>query len=391
MVTFLRKLFIKDYKNISNEDVRKKHGLLASFLGICFNTILFVSKLIIGIFTNSISIISDALNNMTDFGSSIVNLFGFKMASKKADKEHPYGHERIEYITGMITSFIIIMVGVLLVYNSINTLMSGNSDANFSIWSFIILGSSILLKFILGFLYRGIGKAINSVSIVALMWDSFNDCISTFIVLVASIIQYFFNDLWFLDATMSIIVALFILYTGIKMVKETASPLIGGAPDKDMIENIIHDIKMNPICLDVHDVMVHNYGPTKFFISLHVEVDGYGDIFAIHDAIDNIEKEIGNKYKTQLTIHMDPVDTKSKEIPILHDLIQNTLNNLNKELSFHDLRIVSGPSHTNVIFDVVVPSDVKLEKIQISKSIQDALKSESDKYIPVINFDDSYL
>ena len=137
--------------------------------------------------------------------------------------------------------------------------------------------------------------------------------------------------------------------------------------------------------------MVHNYGPTKFFISLHVEVDGYGDIFVIHDAIDNIEKEIRNKYKTQLTIHMDPVDTKSKEIPVIHDLIQKTLNNLNKELSFHDLRLVSGPSHTNVIFDVVVPSDVKLEKIQISKSIQDALKSESDKYIPVINFDDSYL
>ena len=211
MVKILRKIFIKNYEDVQNEKVREKHGVLASLVGIVFNTLLFLMKLIIGIFTSSMSIISDALNNMTDFGSSIVSLIGFKLAGKKADKEHPYGHERIEYITGMITSFIIIIVAALLIYNSITSLISGESGAKFSIWAFIILGISIFLKLILAYIYRGLGKAINSVALQANKQDSLNDVISTSVVLIASLIQYFFPDLWYLDSSVSLLVALFIL------------------------------------------------------------------------------------------------------------------------------------------------------------------------------------
>ena len=391
MVTFLRKLFIKNYQNVEDEKVREKHGVLASIIGIVFNTILFVIKLLIGIFTASMSIISDALNNMTDFGSSIVSLLGFKLAGKDADKEHPYGHQRIEYITGMITSFIIILVAGLLIYNSVLTLVNQDSSTSYSIRAFVILGISIVLKLILGFIYSGLGKAINSVALKANRQDSFNDAISTSIVLIASIIQYFFVDLWWLDSSISILVALFILYSGIKMVKETASPLIGEVPDFNLIQKIVKDIKNYDGVLDVHDVMFHSYGPTKTFMMCHVEVDGYKDMFKSHDLIDNIEKEISSKYKILLTIHMDPVDTKSEEIPKLHEIIEKTLQNLDKNLSFHDLRVVSGPTHTNVIFDVAIPIGVKENKLTITKTLRAEIKKYDSKYNLVINFDDNYI
>ena len=391
MVKILRKIFIKNYEDVQNEKVREKHGVLASLVGIVFNTLLFLMKLIIGIFTSSMSIISDALNNMTDFGSSIVSLIGFKLAGKKADKEHPYGHERIEYITGMITSFIIIIVAALLIYNSITSLISGESGAKFSIWAFIILGVSIFLKLILAYIYRGLGKAINSVALQANKQDSLNDVISTSVVLIASLIQYFFPDLWYLDSSVSLLVALFILYSGLKMVKETASPLIGEIPNEELIHKIISDIKSYEGVLGVHDIMFHSYGPTKTFMTCHVEVDGYHDTFSSHDLIDNIEKEISNRYKILLTIHMDPVDTKNKEIPVLHDIIQKTLQNLNKNLSFHDLRVVSGPTHTNVIFDVVVPNNYKESKLELTRALREAITKENEKYIVVINFDENYI
>ena len=391
MVTFLRKLFIKNYQNVKDEKVREKHGVLASIIGIVFNTILFVIKLLIGIFTASMSIISDALNNMTDFGSSIVSLLGFKLAGKDADKEHPYGHQRIEYITGMITSFIIILVAGLLIYNSVLTLVNQDSSTSYSIRAFVILGISIVLKLVLGFIYSGLGKAINSVALKANRQDSFNDAISTSIVLIASIIQYFFVDLWWLDSSISILVALFILYSGIKMVKETASPLIGEVPDFNLIQKIVKDIKSYDGVLDVHDVMFHSYGTTKTFMMCHVEVDGYKDMFKSHDLIDNIEKEISSKYKVLLTIHMDPVDTKSEEIPKLYEIIKKTLQNLDKNLSFHDLRVVSGPTHTNVIFDVAIPIGVKENKLTITKTLRAEIKKYDSKYNLVINFDDNYI
>ena len=391
MINFLRKIFIKDYKNVQDEKVREKHGVLASIIGIAFNSVLFLMKLVIGIFTSSMSIISDALNNMTDFGSSIVSFVGFKLSGKKADKEHPYGHERIEYITGMITSFIILLVGALLIYNSITALIEQDKSANFSIWAFIILGISIFLKIILGFIYKGLGKAIGSVALQANMQDSFNDVLSTSIVLVASLIQFFVPETWWLDSSVSLLVAIFIIYSGIKMVKESASPLIGEVPNQDFVNKVVAEIKTYEGVLGVHDVMFHSYGPTKTFMMCHVEIDGYENTFKSHDLIDNIEKEVSRKYGINLTIHMDPVDTRNDELPVLGEIIKKTLQNLDISLTFHDLRVISGPTHTNVVFDVVIPTEYKGNKSEIAIKIRRAIKEYKSNYETVINFDENYI
>lgn len=391
MITFLRKLFIKNYQDIGNQKVRESHGVMAAIGGIIMNLTLFAIKLTIGILTLSMSIISDAINNLTDLFSCFVNLIGFKIASKPADKDHPYGHERIEYIAGMIISFVIIAVAVLLGYTSITKLIAQEQVTQYNIWAFVILGVSIIGKVVLGLFYYGLGKAINSVTLKASMQDSFNDCITTGCVLIASIFQFFYPNLWWLDAGVSIIVALFIMYSGIKMIRETASPLIGLTPDSDFVKTIINDILSNKGVLGVHDVMVHSYGPTKVFMTVHVEIDGYKNLFESHDMVDLIEQHIKNKYGVLLTVHMDPIDTRSTELPMLKDVIENTLKEINSGLSFHDLRVVSGPTHTNVIFDLVIPNDFKMEISSLAKIVRENIQKVNNKYQVVINFDENYI
>lgn len=393
MVTLLRKLFIKDYKNVNNPKVREKHGILAALGGVFINLLLFGFKITIGLLTFSMSIISDAFNNLTDLFSCFVNLFGFKIASKPADKEHPYGHERVEYIAGMIVSFIIVAVAILLGYTSIMKLIQHDSELDFtnSIWVFVILGGAIVAKLLLGLFYYGIGKSINSIAIKASMQDSLNDVVCTSAVLIATVIQFFFRDLWWLDPAMSIAVALFILYSGIRMIFETASPLIGLTPDSEFVKNIIDNIKARKGVLGIHDLVIHSYGPTKIFITVHVEVDGYSDMFVAHDLIDNIEEEISHKYGVELTIHMDPIDTKSKEMPILKEKITEILEVINKDIKFHDLRLVAGPSHTNILFDVVVPPEIKIDIDELNKKVVESVDHLNKKYHCIIKIDQNYL
>lgn len=393
MITLLRKLFIKDYKNVNNPKVRERHGILAALGGVFINLLLFTFKLIIGLLTVSMSIISDALNNLTDLFSCFVNLFGFKIASKPADKEHPYGHERVEYIAGMIVSFIIVAVAILLGYTSIMKLIQHDSELDFSnsTWAFVILGGAILAKLLLGFFYYGIGKAINSVTLKASMQDSLNDVLCTSAVLIATIIQFFFRELWWLDPAMSIVVALFILYSGIKMIFETASPLIGLSPDSEFVKTILDDIRSRDGVLGIHDLVIHSYGPTKVFITIHVEVDGYSDMFVAHDIIDNIEDEISHKYGVELTIHMDPIDTKNKEIPLLKEKITSILEGIDKDIKFHDLRLVAGPSHTNILFDVVVPPNTKINIDELSKKVVESVDHLNKCYHCIIKIDQNYL
>ncbi|MPM57116.1 Ferrous-iron efflux pump FieF [bioreactor metagenome] len=393
MITLLRKLFIKDYKNVNNPKVRERHGILAALGGVFINLLLFTFKLIIGLLTVSMSIISDALNNLTDLFSCFVNLFGFKIASKPADKEHPYGHERVEYIAGMIVSFIIVAVAILLGYTSIMKLIQHDSELDFSnsTWAFVILGGAILAKLLLGFFYYGIGKAINSVTLKASMQDSLNDVLCTSAVLIATIIQFFFRELWWLDPAMSIVVALFILYSGVKMIFETASPLIGLTPDSEFVKTILDDIRSRDGVLGIHDLVIHSYGPTKVFITIHVEVDGYSDMFVAHDIIDNIEDEISHKYGVELTIHMDPIDTKNKEIPLLKEKITSILEGIDKDIKFHDLRLVAGPSHTNILFDVVVPPNTKINIDELSKKVVESVDHLNKCYHCIIKIDQNYL
>ena len=391
MITLLRKIFIKNYDKVNDPKVREKHGLLASIGGIFTNIVLFVIKLIIGIFAGSMAIISDAINNLTDLISCVVSLFGFKLANKPADEDHPYGHERIEYITGMIVSFIIIAVGIVLGYTSIKSLINKDIDPTFTIASFIVLGVAILGKVLLGLFYNGIGNAINSVSIKASRQDSFNDAISTAIVLIATIIKFYVPSLWWLDPALSIAISLFILYSGIKLVGETVSPLIGLTPDSEFVQNITKEVLSHKEVLGVHDVICHSYGPSKIFMTLHAEVDGYANIMEIHDVIDNIEMSVGKKFGVEITIHMDPIDTKNPEIPLLKEKIKEVLDSLDKNISFHDLRLVAGPTHTNVLFDIVIPNYLKKEKEKIIKDLHKNIKSIDKKYNLVIKIDSKYI
>lgn len=391
MITLLRKIFIKNYDKVNDPKVREKHGLLASIGGIFTNIVLFVIKLIIGIFAGSMAIISDAINNLTDLISCVVSLFGFKLANKPADEDHPYGHERIEYITGMIVSFIIIAVGIVLGYTSIKSLINKDIDPTFTIASFIVLGVAILGKVLLGLFYNGIGNAINSVSIKASRQDSFNDAISTTIVLIATIIKFYVPSLWWLDPALSIAISLFILYSGIKLVGETVSPLIGLTPDSEFVQNITKEVLSHKEVLGVHDVICHSYGPSKIFMTLHAEVDGYANIMEMHDVIDNIEMSVGKKFGVEITIHMDPIDTKNPEIPLLKEKIKEVLDSLDENISFHDLRLVAGPTHTNVLFDIVIPNYLKKEKEKIIKDLHKNIKSIDKKYNLVIKIDSKYI
>lgn len=389
MVNLLRKIFIKNYQDVKDPKIRTKHGYLASGIGIVTNLILFIIKLLIGILSFSISIISDAINNLTDMASSFVNLFGFKLASKPADKEHPYGHERIEYIAGLIVSFIILIIAGILGYNSVIKIIEGGTS-DFSILTFIILGCSILLKLLQGYCYFGIGKAINSVSLKASFQDSIGDVISTSVVLIASIIEFIFPEIK-LDGYMGVLVALFIIVMGIKMVIETSNPLIGTTPDKDFVNCILTDIKNYDGVLGIHDVISHSYGPTKIFVSVHVEVDAKVDVLVSHDLIDNIENEIGKKYNILLVIHLDPIITDSKEVNDLKDVTTSILKNKSNLLTFHDFRVVFGNTHTNILFDVVVPYSYEIKEDELLEYLITEFKKIDTKYCLVVKIDREFI
>lgn len=272
MVTLLRKLFIKDYKNLEDPKVRTKHGTLASIIGIVSNVVLFLAKLIVGFIAKSVAIMGDSFNNLSDAASSSINLLGFKIASKPADKEHPYGHARFEYVAGLIVSVIIIVFGIQVFKDSISALIT-NESTQIDILTLVILGVAILVKLWQGYFYRKMGKTINSVSLIASSQDSINDVLSTSAIFIGSLVMYFVPNMPFsLDGVLGLIIAIFVLISGIKMIKETSDPLIGINPSHEFIQNIISDILSYPCVLGVHDVRCHMYGPTKSFMTIHVEV-----------------------------------------------------------------------------------------------------------------------
>lgn len=395
MANLLRRLFIKNYQNTQDPKVRQKHGFLASFVGVFSNLLLFVFKLLIGLLTLSISIITDAINNLTDMASCIVSLVGFKLAGKPADKEHPFGHERIEYIAGMIISFVIIGIAIFLGYESVQKIIS-NEATEPTLWSFVILGAAILVKLWQGMFYKNIAKIINSVSLKASAQDSINDVISTGCVLLATILMFIFNKLeisvpFSIDGVLGLCLAIFIIVMGVKLIIETANPLIGLTPDHDLVKTVVNDILAYDGVLGVHDLMCHSYGPTKVFMTIHVEVDSQVDVMISHDLIDNIESEISAKHNVILTIHMDPIDTKSEIISVLKVEIGKMLYAFNEKLHFHDLRVVTGNTHTNILFDVVKPYDVKAKDEDLIEYLKTEIKKINPKYNLVVKIDNDYV
>lgn len=394
MTNLLRKLFIKDFNNTSEPKVRQKHGILAAVVGAVSNLLLFSFKLLIGLIVQSMTIITDAINNLTDMSSCVVNLVGFKLSSKPADKDHPYGHERIEYIAGLIISFIIIALAIMLGYTSIIRLINKDYtsyDTKTFIIAIVILSVAILGKLWQGLFYRKIAKLINSVSLKASAQDSINDVISTSFVLIATILEFVLAKYdVHLDAFFSLAVAIFIIVSGVKLAIETANPLIGITPDNELVKNAVTDILNYPGVLGVHDIMCHSYGPTKVFMTLHVEVDQDVNVNTSHDLIDVIENQVGLKYNMLVTIHMDPIDTKSPLVLSLKEKTSQILTKFNPRLTFHDFRIVKGDTHTNIMFDVVVPYDLKITEQELYTYLDGEFKKIDPYYFLVLKVDNDY-
>lgn len=386
MVNLLRKIFIKDYQDVNNSKVRNAHGTLASIVGIVSNFALFLLKLIIGLIAKSVSIIGDSFNNLADMASSSINLLGFKIANKPADKEHPYGHARFEYIAGLIISVIIIVFGIQVLTDSIDAIIN-NTKTEIDVITLIILAIAIIVKLWQGYFYRKIGKTINSVSLIASSQDSINDVLSTSAIFVGSLVIYFVPDMPFsLDGVLGIIIALLVLFSGIKMVKETADPLIGINPDHEYVKQIINDILAYKGVLGVHDIRCHMYGPTKSFMTVHVEVSANENILEAHDEIDNIEREISEKYNIELTIHMDPIETDNEYVNSLKEEVGKVILPLG--LSFHDFRVVEGHTHTNVLFDVVIPRENKITDKEVLALLKQTFKDRNLYF--VVHFDGDY-
>lgn len=376
MTELLSKLFIKNYDQPENPNVRKRYGTMASIVGIIVNLVLSALKLVAGILTASVAITADALNNLSDSGASCVSLVSFKLSSKPADREHPFGHARIEYIASMIVSFLILLVGFEMLVDSVKSIVSPNEieRPDFSIATIIILSASILGKLWLALFYRKIARKIDSSVIKAAGSDSLNDCISTAAVLAASII-IMLTDILIIDAIVGLCVSILIIYAGIKILNETKNSLLGEAPVESVINDIRKIAKDEPLVLGIHDMMVHNYGPGKYISSFHAEVDGKLDIYMLHDAVDNLERKITEELGILCTIHLDPVVTDDERINELRAMVEQTVSELYKDIGIHDFRAVIGITHTNLIFDIEVPyeygSDLHLIVEAIKKSINE--------------------
>jgi cation diffusion facilitator family transporter len=388
MNEFLFKKLIRNYEDVKNPDVRDQYGKVAGVVGILSNTLLCAMKIAVGLISGSIAIVADAINNLADASSSLITLIGFKLAAMPEDKEHPYGHARIEYLAGLLVSVIIIVVGVELGKSSIDKILNP-TPTEFSVTTVIVLLLAIGMKIWQASFNVSAGKRINSLTLMATGADSRNDVISTTAVLASLLIGHFF-DLQ-IDGFMGVAVALFIVWSGIGLVRETVSPLLGEAPDPELVKEIEEIALEHEGVLDVHDLAVHNYGPGKVFASLHAEVDAAVDVMVSHDMIDNIEHEVARKLHISCTVHMDPINVSDPNREPLKHILQDAIAGMDGVLNFHDLRLVPGPTHTNVIFDVAIAPGCKLSGEEIRKKLTDAVTAYNPNFQTVIEFDRSYV
>ena len=388
MIHLLERIFKLNDKDPKHPDVRLKYGVVTSGLSIAFNILLFISKLIAGLISNSISIIADALNNLTDASSAIITMVGFKLSNQEADRDHPFGHGRIEYITGVIVSFLIISVGFELIKSSIKKMIHPE-EVYVNAVILLILIISIFVKLYMAFYTYRISVKIDSSAMKAAAIDSRNDVIATTIVLITAFISMFFHIN--LDGYIGVLVGGFIIWSGIQAAKETISPLLGEPPTREFVSSIKETVLAHEEVLGVHDLMVHNYGPGKTILSLHAEVPYDSDILSIHDTIDNIEKELSFKYNCHATIHMDPFQIDDPVTIELRNFAIGTLHAKFPRLSLHDFRTVTGPTHTNIIFDIVVPYDYNHSDDEIRDYMEEQFKEKSENYYTVIEVDKDYL
>lgn len=387
---FLRKLFIKDYQDTQNPTVRFRYGLVAGIFGIISNTLLCVFKLIVGIIGNSITIIADAINNLSDAGSSVVTLVGFKLSATPPDKDHPFGHARYEYITSLLVSVTVLFIGILLLKSSIEKCISPE-EVSVNAYTYIVLGAAIVMKLVQMLIYMDFSKAINSGALKASAADSRNDVLTTLAVLISTVVIDVAGDKISpkvsVDGIMGIAVSAFIIVSSILLVKEAISPILGEKPPKELVDKIIAKILSYDGVIGVHDLVVHSYGENHCFVVAHVEVPADVEITKSHDIIDNIEHDLWNEMHVRITIHMDPVDTKNKQLAELKLRAQTALANLDENLSLHDFRLVSGQTHTNMLFDVVIPYGSKITLDDVKDALEKEFGKDPVKYYFIIDAD----
>ena len=388
MRKLLYRIFIKDFENVREPKVRENYGKLGGIVGIVTNLFLSISKFIVGYLFNSIAIMADSVNNLTDTTSSVITLFGFKLSAKPEDEEHPYGHARFEYLTGLVVSLLIMILGLKLLTTSFDKVLHP-APVEFSLITVAVLVVAIGVKVWQSLFNIKTGELIQSVTLKATGIDSRNDVIVTSAIL-ASIFLEKFTGLQ-LDGWMGCVVALFVMWSGFQLIRETSSPLLGKAPEHELVTEIESRITSQRGVLGIHDLAVHDYGPGRIFASVHVEVDAKGDLIASHDMIDNIERSICQDLKIHLVIHMDPLETEDPLTIKLNDKISKILTGLDGVVGFHDLRVVAGYTHNNVVFDIVVSPDCKLTQTDITKHVEDQLQLMDKTYYAVITFDKSYV
>ncbi len=387
MTSLLLKLFVKNHEDTTNNAVREKYGVLSGTVGIVTNMIIACAKLVIGTFSGSISITADAVNNFSDAGSSIITLIGFKMSNKPADTSHPFGHGRIEYISGLIVAFIVLIFGIDLMKTSIERIINP-TEIIYSTWAIVVLVLSILGKLWLGLFNRKLGKAINSSAMTAVFTDCLSDSGATLVTIISMLLARFAG--LNIDGILGVIVAIIILIAGINIVRDTLNPLLGEAPDKELVDDLAKTILSFDNVVGIHDLIIHNYGSVKTFGSVHIEVPADANILITHEIMDNIELEIKKKYGIELVAHCDPIETNNEEVTRNKEMVIEVISEINSALTIHDFRMVSGPTHTNLIFDVVLPYHVKATEEETIKSITDKVREKHPNYNCVITVDRDY-
>ena len=388
MIDLLVRKFVSDYDNYRNQKVRQAYGTLCSILSIICNIILVIFKIMIGIIVNSVAIQADGLNNLSDVGSNLASLFGFKLANKHPDSDHPYGHGRYEYITGMMIAFLILVVGLQSFKDSIYQVIEPEK-VSFSVVAVIILVVSIFIKLWMFYFNKKIGDKIDSSSLKAASQDSLNDVVTTVATLIALLLSLV-TDLP-VDGIIGTIVSIIVILAGINVFKDTINPLLGLAPDKELIKDIEQFIMSYDKPLGIHDLMMHDYGPGRMFMTLHVEVDCREDVMSIHEEIDNIERAIQNIYHIHTTIHYDPIDISNPKLLALKEDVLGIVRDINDEYSIHDFRMVPGNKHTNLIFDVLVPANDQISHRYLKDKIIEEVKKMNQEYDCVIQIDHAFV
>ena len=387
MTNFILKTFMKDYSDNKDSATRKKAGFLSSTVGIVCSIILFVSKFIIGTIANSVAIISDVFNNLTDCLSCIITMFGYNLASKPADKEHPFGHGRMEYFTSLIIAVFIIIVGFEFFKTSLSRILN-KENIDVTYFTIIVLVLSILLKFWMYLFNKKMSTIFNNQAMMATSYDSLSDAMTTSITLIGSIISLFTD--FPIDGVIGLIVSGLIIKTAISIIKDTLDELLGKPADKETTQQLLDIVMSHQGILGVHDLMIHNYGPNNMIASLHAEVDAKQNVLEAHDTIDNIEKEIFEKMKIMTTIHLDPIETDNIQLNQYKTIVRKVLNEIDPELSFHDFRMVVGQTHTNLIFDVIISDKYRDKNQMLKEKIDEQLKLIDNKLETVITFDSQF-